>query len=110
MGLWTVVNSLTTIHAPQQGRYRVTIVGSARIPPGTELYKGVQQLASELTLMCCNIVTGGGPGLMQAANEGSVLADPTDQTQSIGIRVNLDFEQEPNPFVEQVYHHQTFFS
>ena len=65
---------------------------------------------TQLTEMGCDIVTGGGPGLMQAANEGSVIADPTNRTQSIGIRINLGFEQKENPFVEEVFQHQTFFS
>ncbi|WP_448561422.1 LOG family protein [Trichothermofontia sp.] len=110
LGLWEVVNNLTRIRPPKQERYRVTIFGSARMHPHDPLYKGVRHLASELTRMGCDIVTGGGPGLMQAANEGSVLADPQDLTKSIGIRVDLDFEQATNPFVEQVYCHQTFFS
>lgn len=110
LGLWDVVNNLTTIRPPKRERYRVTIFGSARLQADTPLYDGVRRLASELTHMGCDIVTGGGPGLMQAANEGSVMADPADLTQSIGIRVNLSFEQETNPFVEQVYQHRTFFS
>ena len=110
LGLWDVVNSLTSIRPPRRERYRVTIFGSARITPESPIYQGVRQLASELTQMGCDIVTGGGPGLMQAANEGSVLADPDDHTQSIGVRVSLAFEQESNPFLEQVYQHRTFFS
>ena len=110
LGLWEVVNSLTTIRPPKRERYRVTIFGSARLEPDNPLYDGVRRLASELTAMGCDIVTGGGPGLMQAANEGSVMADPMDQTKSIGIRIDLAFEQDANPFVEQVYQHQTFFS
>jgi hypothetical protein len=47
---------------------------------------------------------------MEAANEGSVVADPQDHTKSIGIRVALNYEQEVNPFVEEVFQHQTFFS
>ncbi len=110
LGLWEVVNSLTSVRPPKRERYRVTIFGSARITPESEMYQGVRQLASELTQWGCDIVTGGGPGLMQAANEGSVVADPEDVTQSIGLRVNLDFEQDVNPFVEKVYQHRTFFS
>lgn len=108
--LWNTVNLLTSIEAPKHQRYRVTIFGSARLQPGMPVYEGVRYLASELTRMGCDIVTGGGPGLMQAANEGSVATDPTNQMQSIGIRVDLGFEQSANPFVEQVYHHRTFFS
>lgn len=108
--LWDVVNQLSSVQPPKRDRYRVSIFGSARLLPDTPLYLGVQQLASELTLMGCDIVTGGGPGLMQAANEGSVMADPADRTKSIGVRVSLDFEQETNPFVEEVYFHRSFFS
>jgi uncharacterized protein (TIGR00730 family) len=110
MGLWQIVNNLTRISPEQRDRYRVTIFGSARMKPNDPIYQGVRCLASELTKLGCDIVTGGGPGLMQAANEGSVMADPQDLTTSIGIRVDLSFEQAANPFVEQVYNHQTFFS
>lgn len=108
--LWDVVNHLTRIQPPKRSRYCVTIFGSARLTASDRLYEDVRRLASELTHLGCDIITGGGPGLMQAANEGSVNADPQNQTQSIGIRVNLDFEQTTNPYVEQVYTHQTFFS
>ena len=110
LNLWDTVNKLSSIQPPRRERYRVTLFGSARIQPHTSIYEGVRHLASELTNMGCDIVTGGGPGLMQAANEGSVSADPEDLTKSIGIRVNLGFEQDTNPFVEQAYLHRTFFS
>jgi uncharacterized protein (TIGR00730 family) len=108
--LWNVVNGLTSIQSPKRERYRVTIFGSARIEENTPIYQDVRRLASELTKIGCDIVTGGGPGLMAAANEGSVIADLHNQTQSIGIRVDLEFDQDTNPFVEQVYKHRTFFS
>jgi hypothetical protein len=110
LGLWEVVNSLATIRPPKRERYRVTIFGSARLQPDSPLYEEVRWLAGELTAMGCDIITGGGPGLMQAANEGSVRADPGNLTQSIGIRIDLGFEQLANPFVERVYQHRTFFS
>ena len=110
LGLWDVVNTLSSIQPPKSERYRVTIFGSARLKPDTPLYNGIKNLSSELTAMGCDIITGGGPGLMQAANEGSVSADPEDKTQSVGIRVHLDYEQTTNPFVEKAYHHRTFFS
>lgn len=110
MSLWQVVNNLTRIRPQKRDRYRVAIFGSARMASHDPIYQGVQYLAGELTRWGCDIVTGGGPGLMQAANEGSVLADPDNLTQSIGIRVDLSFEQSTNPFVEHVYNHQTFFS
>ncbi|MBW4601417.1 MAG: LOG family protein [Calothrix sp. FI2-JRJ7] len=110
LGLWQVLNNLTSIQPPRCERYRVTIFGSARLQSDSPLYNGVKYFASELTKMGCDIVTGGGPGLMQAANEGSFLADKERLTNSIGIRINLDFEQSANPFVEQMYQHQTFFT
>lgn len=110
LSLWQVVNGLSSIQPPRRDRYRVTIFGSARITNDSPLYQDVRRLASELTTLGCDIVTGGGPGLMEAANEGSVIADPLDRTKSIGIRVDLGFEQEVNPFVEEVFQHQTFFS
>ncbi len=55
-----------------------------------------------------DVVTGGGPGLMLAANEGA--ASNKSQGGSIGIRVDLPFEQEVNPFLQEVYEHQTFFT
>ncbi|AFY76842.1 MAG: LOG family protein [Hydrococcus sp. C42_A2020_068] len=108
--LWNVVNGLSSIQPPKRQHYRVTVFGSARIQKDTPLYDDVRWLASELTAMGCDIVTGGGPGLMEAANEGSVLADPSDRFESIGLRVNLSYEQQTNPFVEEVYQHRTFFS
>jgi uncharacterized protein (TIGR00730 family) len=108
--LWEVINRLSQIPPPQCDRYRVSIFGSARTPPQDSLYIDVRHLATALTAMGCDIITGGGPGLMQAANEGSVMADPDDLTQSIGLRIALDFEQHTNPFVEKLYTHETFFS
>jgi hypothetical protein len=110
LGLWEVVNTLASIRPPKRERYRVTIFGSAQMQPDSPLYQDVRWLASELTVMGCDIITGGGPGLMQAANEGSVKADPLNLTESVGIRVDLGFEQETNPFVEHLYQHRTFFS
>lgn len=109
-GLWSVVNQLTRLRRTRRDNYRVTIFGSARLQPGTPAYDAVKQLAAELTRMGCDIVTGGGPGLMQAANEGASSADPGALGRSVGIRVELPFEQAVNPFVGQVYEHPTFFS
>jgi hypothetical protein len=60
--------------------------------------------------MGCDIVTGGGPGLMRAANEGAAEAGEGDRSRSYGVRVDLPFEQEVNPFVEQAFEHRTFFT
>ena len=111
LGLWETVNNLTRLRPTKRDRYRVTIFGSARIDPDHWVYAAVRDLAAELTRLGCDIVTGGGPGLMQAANEGVKLADPDGTRQkSVGIRVELPFEQDVNPFVTEAFEHRTFFS
>jgi uncharacterized protein (TIGR00730 family) len=110
LGLWEVVNNLTRLRPTRRERYRVTIFGSARTDPGHWGYAAVRDLAAELTRLGCDIVTGGGPGLMQAANEGARLAGAETGTSSVGIRVDLPFEQDVNPFVGEVFEHRTFFS
>lgn len=110
MGLWDVVNNLTRLRPTRRSEFRVTIFGSARIPRDHWVYAAVRDLARELTLMGCAIITGGGPGLMEAANEGAALAGSSAPASSVGIRVHLPFEQGINPFVGQAYEHRTFFS
>jgi uncharacterized protein (TIGR00730 family) len=110
LGLWEVVNNLTRLRPSRQERYRVTIFGSARAQPGSWVYDEVKHVASALAEMGCDIVTGGGPGLMQAANEGAAQASAPERNRSVGIRVGLPFEQDVNPFVAQAFEHQTFFT
>jgi uncharacterized protein (TIGR00730 family) len=110
-GLWDTVNSLTRLRPTRRDSYRVTIFGSARIEPSHWAYAAVRDTAAELTRLGCDIVTGGGPGLMQAANEGVKLADPTGALQkSMGIRIELPFEQDVNAFVTEAFEHKTFFT
>jgi uncharacterized protein (TIGR00730 family) len=109
-GLWDVVNNLTRLRPSRRERYRVTIFGSARAKPGTYVYEEVKRVATALAQMGCDIITGGGPGLMQAANEGASAANAPERNRSVGIRVDLPFEQEVNPFVEQSFEHKTFFT
>src|SRR5215207_9169739 len=71
LGLWDIVNNLTRLRPSRRERYRVTIFGSARARPGTFVYDEVKRLAAVLAELGCDIITGGGPGLMQAANEGT---------------------------------------
>jgi uncharacterized protein (TIGR00730 family) len=107
LGLWDVVNDLTRLKPTRRDRYRVTIFGSARVQPGTFGYEETKRTAAALAAMGCDIITGGGPGLMKAANEG---AASSERAQSIGIRVDLPFEQDVNAFVTQAYEHRTFFT
>jgi hypothetical protein len=109
-GLWEIVNNLTRIRPSKRERYRVTIFGSARAQPGTYVYGEVKRVATALAEMGCDIITGGGPGLMQAANEGAAADQAPECNRSVGIRVDLPFEQDVNPFVEQAFEHRTFFT
>jgi uncharacterized protein (TIGR00730 family) len=109
-GLWATVNNLTRLQPSKRERYRVTVFGSARTQPGHWVYQEVRHMAEALAGMGCDIVTGGGPGLMQAANEGAEAVNAGERVQSIGIRVELPFEQKVNPFVAQAFEHQTFFT
>lgn len=111
LSLWDTVNALTRLRPTKRDRYRVTIFGSARVSPDHWVYGAVRDVAAELTRLGCDIVTGGGPGLMQAANEGVKLADPDGTHQkSVGIRVELPFEQDVNAFVTEAFEHKTFFT
>ena len=108
--LWATVNNLSRLRPSRRERYRVTVFGSARTDPDHWVYREVKRMCAELSAMGCDIVTGGGPGLMQAANEGAREAQAEERVQSIGIRVDLPFEQEVNPFVAQAFEHETFFT
>jgi uncharacterized protein (TIGR00730 family) len=107
LDLWKVVNNLTRLRPSKHERYRVAIFGSARARPGTSVYEEVKRASAAFASMGCDIVTGGGPGLMQAANEGAASVGALG---SVGIRIELPFEQDVNPFVEQAFEHETFFT
>ena len=109
-GLWSAVNNLSRLRPSRHPRYRVTIFGSARTDPAHWVYQEVKRLSAALSAMGCDIITGGGPGLMQAANEGAREAQAGERVQSIGIRVELPFEQDVNPFVEHAFEHGSFFT
>jgi uncharacterized protein (TIGR00730 family) len=108
LGLWDVVNNLTRLRPSRRDRYRVTIFGSARSTPGGFAYVETKRAAAALAELGCDIITGGGPGLMQAANEGAASVAGT--ANSVGIRVALPFEQNVNAFVTQAFEHRTFFT
>lgn len=108
LGLWEVVNNLTRLQPTRRDHYRVTIFGSARARPGSFAYEETKRVAAVLAEMGCDIITGGGPGLMQAANEGAAITG--NGRKSLGIRVDLPFEQEVNSFVDLAFEHRTFFT
>lgn len=75
--------------------------GPGRAPwPGHRVYQEVERVSAALSALGCDMITGGGPGLMQAANEGAEAVQAGERGHSIGIRVELPFEHEVNPFVD----------
>jgi uncharacterized protein (TIGR00730 family) len=107
--LWDVVDNLTRLR-PRHERYRVSIFGSSMAPPESPLYGEVRHLARELAAMGCSIVTGGGSGLMQAANEGATLGGADDEFQSMAVCIDGDICGHPNPYVRRSHTHRNFFS
>jgi len=84
----------------------VTIFGSARTKEDNKYYKQAQKLASLLSEKGYNIMTGGGPGIMEAANRGA----STHDVESIGLNIDLPFEQELNPYTTKELTFDYFFS
>jgi uncharacterized protein (TIGR00730 family) len=74
----------------------VSIFGSARTEPGTKFYKLAEEIAFKLTQLGYGIITGGGPGIMEAGNLGAKRG----KGRSVGINIDLPFEQEPNLFID----------
>ena len=110
MQLWNVIDDLERLLPSQSRWFRVTIFGSSRIARGDALFNSAKDLAFQLTQLGCDIVTGGGPGLMEAANEGAQEGDVTGKTKSFGLHIELPFEYKPNPYIDRLSSHRTFFS
>ena len=81
----------------QEGPY-VTVFGSARLTPDTKAYKAAEEMGRLLVQNGFSVVTGGGPGVMQATNKGAFEA----KGRSIGFNIELPFEQKPNPYLTDV--------
>jgi uncharacterized protein (TIGR00730 family) len=83
----------------------VTIYGSARIKPGEELYEQTTQIARRLGELGFSIITGGGPGVMEAANKGAREAG----VASVGLNIELPEEQAVNPYATKTITFNHFF-
>lgn len=74
----------------------VSIFGSARVTDGDPYYKLAEEIAYQLTMSGYGIVTGGGPGIMEAGNKGAQRG----RGRSVGLNIKLPFEQFVNPYVD----------
>ena len=108
--LWETINDLDQIQPERVDHYRVSIFGSSRIRRGDPVYDEVKKLSYELAHMGIDIVTGGGPGLMEAANSGAIEGQIESHARSFGLAIHLPSEEQSNPFVDKVFRHRTFFS
>lgn len=74
----------------------VSIFGSARTKPDHKFYKLTEEVAKKIVDHGYGIITGGGPGVMEAGNKGAHLAGGT----SVGLNIHLPFEQHDNPYID----------
>ena len=83
----------------------VTVFGSARTPPEDPQYKAAVEVGHLLAKREFAVITGAGPGIMEAANKGAKLAGG----RSIGCNIELPFEQGSNPYIDTLVHFRYFF-
>ncbi len=83
----------------------VTIFGSARIKEGDPMYQAAEETAQLLGEAGFTIITGGGPGVMEAGNRGARMAG----VKSVGLNIELPFEQGVNPYVDIAVEFRYFF-
>jgi uncharacterized protein (TIGR00730 family) len=84
----------------------VSVFGSARVPPGAPEYELARSVARELSRDGMDIITGGGPGIMEAANRGA----KEGRSLSIGLNIELPFEQHENPYLDRELTCHYFFT
>jgi uncharacterized protein (TIGR00730 family) len=86
--------------------WAVSVFGSARLDPDNEYYLAAERLAAALAAEGCVIITGGGPGVMEAANKGAFNSG----VASIGLNIELPEEQTPNRYQTRQIHYRYFFA
>src|SRR6478672_1923865 len=87
-------------------RRGISVFGSARIPPGHAYYETARAVGHGLGKLGMEVITGGGPGCMEAANRGAQEAG----AMSIGLNIELPFEQKPNPYLDLSLDFHYFFT
>jgi uncharacterized protein (TIGR00730 family) len=84
----------------------VTFYGSARVKEGNKYYEAARELAKKLVAKGFSIITGGGPGIMEAGNRGAKEAGG----RSVGLNITLPMEQVPNPYATVTLNFRYFFA
>ncbi|MFT5169795.1 MAG: hypothetical protein ACI9F2_000163 [Lysobacterales bacterium] len=92
----------------QMGKIKnaISIFGSARTSTDSPYYKDAEETAKLLVKKGYAVITGGGPGIMEAGNKGASEAGG----RSVGLNIYLPFEQEPNPYVNHLINFHYFFA
>jgi len=83
----------------------VTMFGSARIKPNHKMYHAAEETARLLAENGYAVITGGGPGIMEAGNRGAYMA----KGESVGLNIELPYEQKPNPYIRTLINFHYFF-
>lgn len=86
--------------------FAISIFGSARTEPDNIFYKQTTELANKLAKEGFSIITGGGPGIMEAGNKGA----KGEQGKSVGLNIVLPKEQNPNPYQNITLNYRYFFA
>jgi uncharacterized protein (TIGR00730 family) len=89
-----------SVELKKRNRFRIAIFGSARIKRDDQIYRDVFDLARRIGDRGFDMVTGGGPGIMEAANAGHEFGDSQDVAESIGLIIELPFENKGNNYLE----------
>ena len=83
----------------------VSVFGSTRVQPGDGVYQKAERIGHLLAENGCSVITGGGPGVMEAANKGAAQTGGT----SIGLNIQIPTEQKPNPYANMTLSFRYFF-
>lgn len=100
---YELVSAMLTLRTTKPA---VTVFGSARLGEGTPQYEQARELGRQLAAAGFTVITGGGPGIMEAANRGAKEGNG----RSIGCNIILPFEQKPNPYLDTCLTFDYFFT